>query len=82
LFHGLSDGYGPIALSSLGNFGLSTYDKPETYLIEFSDREGCEYAMALLPADELLVVHRDLAPINLDLGHCHGPLLSKKREVC
>jgi hypothetical protein len=46
---------------------VETYDKPETYLIEFSDNEGCEYAMALLPADELLVVHLDLALGNLNL---------------
>jgi hypothetical protein len=46
---------------------VETYDKPETYLIEFSDTEGCEYAMAILPANELLVVHLDLTPSNLDL---------------
>jgi hypothetical protein len=46
---------------------VETYDKPETYLIEFSDTEGCEYAMAILPADELLVVHLDLIPSSLDL---------------
>jgi hypothetical protein len=43
---------------------VETYDKPQTYLIEFSDTEGCEYAMAILPADELLVVHLDLTPNN------------------
>ncbi len=46
---------------------VETYDNPQTYLIEFSDTEGREYAMAILPANELLVVHMDLAPINLDL---------------
>lgn len=31
------------------------------YLIEFSDSQGCEYAMAVLQADEVLVFHYELA---------------------
>jgi Domain of unknown function (DUF4926) len=30
------------------------------YLVEFSDSQGREYAMAILPADELLVLHYEL----------------------
>jgi hypothetical protein len=30
------------------------------YLIEFSDNQGCEYAMARLTANELLVLHEEL----------------------
>ncbi|MHC5612871.1 MAG: DUF4926 domain-containing protein [Nostoc sp.] len=31
------------------------------YLVEFADTQGCEYAMATLRADEILVLHYDLA---------------------
>lgn len=31
------------------------------YLIEFADSQGCEYAMAVLQADEVLVLHYELA---------------------
>lgn len=30
------------------------------YLVEFADTQGCEYAMAVLKTDELLVLHYDL----------------------
>ncbi|MBC6478141.1 MAG: DUF4926 domain-containing protein [Hormoscilla sp. GM7CHS1pb] len=30
------------------------------YLIEFSDQTGCEYAMAILKAEEFLVLHYEL----------------------
>ena len=30
------------------------------YLVEFADLQGCEYAMATLKADELLVLHYEL----------------------
>ncbi len=31
------------------------------YLVEFSDPEGCEYAMAILNADEILVLQYEVA---------------------
>ncbi|MEH2052593.1 MAG: DUF4926 domain-containing protein [Nostoc sp.] len=31
------------------------------YLVEFADTQGCAYAMATLRADEILVLHYDLA---------------------
>ncbi len=30
------------------------------YLVDFSDNQGCEYAMARLIADEMLVLHEEL----------------------
>ncbi|MEH2462876.1 DUF4926 domain-containing protein [Nostoc sp.] len=31
------------------------------YLVEFADTQGCEYAMATLRTNEILVLHYDLA---------------------
>ena len=31
------------------------------YQVEFSDAQGCEYAMAILKAEELLVLQSELA---------------------
>ncbi len=31
------------------------------YLVEFADNQGCEYAMAILKEDEILVLHYELA---------------------
>ena len=41
---------------------VEVYDEAEEchYLIEFADTQGCEYAMATLRADELLVLHYEL----------------------
>jgi hypothetical protein len=36
-------------------------EKEYHYLVEFADTQGCEYAMATLRADEILVLHYDLA---------------------
>ncbi len=36
-------------------------NKSNKYLVEFSDNEGCEYAMAILNADEILVLQYELA---------------------
>ena len=36
-------------------------DQEPHYLVEFSDSEGCEYAMAILNANELLVLHAELS---------------------
>jgi len=38
----------------------SSVTEPQ-YLIEFADSQGREYAMAVLEADELLVLHYELA---------------------
>ena len=46
---------------------VQTYPETNTYLIEFSDTQGCEYAMAIVPANELLVVHLDLNLNMIDL---------------
>ncbi len=41
---------------------VDVYEKEEDhYLVEFADTQGCEYAMATLRADEILVLHYDLA---------------------
>ena len=46
---------------------VETYPETNTYLIEFSDTQGCAYAMAIVPAHELLIVHLDLNPNTIDL---------------
>jgi Domain of unknown function (DUF4926) len=42
---------------------VEVYEQDEEYhyLVEFADTQGCEYAMATLKADEILVLHYDLA---------------------
>ncbi|MEH2336294.1 DUF4926 domain-containing protein [Nostoc sp.] len=42
---------------------VEVYEQQEEYhyLVEFADTQGCEYAMATLRADEILVLHYDLA---------------------
>lgn len=42
---------------------VKAYEQEEEYhyLVEFADTQGCEYAMATLRADEILVLHYDLA---------------------
>lgn len=55
------------SITSLPNGQVGTivevYDEGEEchYLVEFADSQGCEYAMAKLRADEILVLHYDLA---------------------
>jgi Domain of unknown function (DUF4926) len=46
---------------------VEIYPESKTYLIEFADAEGREYAMAILPADQLLIVHLDLTSNYPDL---------------
>jgi hypothetical protein len=46
---------------------VEIYPESKTYLIEFADAEGREYAMAILPADQLLVVHLELTSNYPDL---------------
>ncbi|WP_228014567.1 DUF4926 domain-containing protein [Fortiea sp. LEGE XX443] len=39
-------------------------ERDETnYLVEFADTQGCEYAMAVLKINEILVLHYDLATV-------------------
>ncbi|MEH1938491.1 MAG: DUF4926 domain-containing protein [Nostoc sp.] len=42
---------------------VEVYEQEEEnhYLVEFADTQGCEYAMATLRSDEILVLHYDLA---------------------
>lgn len=42
---------------------VEVYDTGEEcqYLVEFSDSQGSEYAMAILKEDEILVLHYELA---------------------
>ncbi|MBD2243443.1 DUF4926 domain-containing protein [Nostoc sp. FACHB-888] len=41
---------------------VEVYEQEEYhYLVEFADTQGSEYAMATLRADEILVLHYDLA---------------------
>ncbi|WP_315789502.1 DUF4926 domain-containing protein [Fischerella sp. JS2] len=40
---------------------VEVYEEDCHYLVEFADTQGCEYAMAILKADELFVLHYDLA---------------------
>ncbi|MCC5650843.1 DUF4926 domain-containing protein [Nostoc sp. XA013] len=42
---------------------VEVYEQEEEYhyLVEFADTQGCEYAMATLRADEIFVLHYDLA---------------------
>jgi Domain of unknown function (DUF4926) len=46
---------------------VEIYPELKTYLVEFADAEGREYAMAILPADQLLIVHLDLTSNYPDL---------------
>ena len=46
---------------------VQTYPKTNTYLIEFSDPQGCEYTMAVVPANERLIIHLGLNPNTIDL---------------
>lgn len=46
---------------------VEIYTESKTYLIEFADTKGREYAMAILPADQLLIVHLELTSNHPDL---------------
>jgi len=39
---------------------IDEFEGKFSYLIEFSDHNGCEYAMARLTENELLVLHEEL----------------------
>lgn len=58
-----------ISIESLPNGQVGTivevYEEGEDtkYLVEFADTQGCEYAMAVLTINEILVLHYDLATV-------------------
>ncbi|MBE9208517.1 DUF4926 domain-containing protein [Nostoc sp. LEGE 06077] len=58
-----------ISIESLPNGEVGTivevYEEKEDtkYLVEFADTQGCEYAMAVLKINEILVLHYDLATV-------------------
>ena len=56
--------YESIKTLSSGQVGtvVEVYERKgdKQYLVEFSDNQGREYAMAILTEDELLVLHYDL----------------------
>ncbi|GBE92898.1 DUF4926 domain-containing protein [Nostoc cycadae] len=58
-----------ISIESLPNGQVGTivevYEEKEDtkYLVEFADTQGCEYAMAVLKINEILVLHYDLATV-------------------
>ncbi|MBD2498630.1 DUF4926 domain-containing protein [Nostoc sp. FACHB-280] len=58
-----------ISIESLPNGQVGTivevYEEGEDtkYLVEFADTQGCEYAMAILKINEILVLHYDLATV-------------------
>jgi len=60
----VDDDYEDIESLPPGQVGtiVEVYERGETcqYLIEFSDQTGCEYAMAILKAEEFLVLHYEL----------------------
>lgn len=60
----VDDDYEDIESLPPGQVGtiVEVYERGETcqYLIEFSDGTGCEYAMAILKAEEFLVLHYEL----------------------
>jgi hypothetical protein len=57
--------YGSISSLPVGLVGtiVEVYDTGNEcqYLVEFADHQGIEYAMAILKADEILVLHYELA---------------------
>ncbi|MBW4559339.1 MAG: DUF4926 domain-containing protein [Trichormus sp. ATA11-4-KO1] len=61
----LVEDYSSIKSLPSGQVGtiVEVYEQEEEYhyLVEFADTQGCEYAMATLRADEILVLHYDLA---------------------
>jgi len=56
--------YQDIQILPIGQVGtvVEVYEtETPRYLIEFADLQGREYAMAILPANEVLVLHYELA---------------------
>lgn len=54
--HDLSSG---LAVGAVGTVVevFSRQTKPPVFLVEFSDSQGCGYAFATVPAEDLLVLH-------------------------
>ena len=60
----LESEYQDIQILPIGQVGtvVEVYEtETPRYLIEFADLRGREYAMAILPANEVLVLHYELA---------------------
>ncbi len=61
----IEDVYTPIDYLPQGQVGtiVEVYDHNQEvhYLVEFADTQGCEYAMATLKTQELLVLHYELS---------------------
>jgi Domain of unknown function (DUF4926) len=49
----------PLPIGLVGTV-VEVYAESQQYLVEFADARVCEYAMSILSADELLVVHLEL----------------------
>ena len=49
----------PLPIGLVGTV-VEVYAESQRYLVEFADEQGCEYAMSILSAPELLVVHLEL----------------------
>lgn len=56
----------PLPIGLVGTV-VEVYAESGRYLVEFADRRGCEYAMSILSAPELLVVHLELESVNPNL---------------
>ena len=56
----------PLPIGLVGTV-VEVYEEGQRYLVEFADGRGCEYAMSILSAEELLVVHLELESVNPNL---------------
>ena len=56
----------PLPIGLVGTV-VEVYEESGRYLVEFADGRGCEYAMSILSATELLVVHLELESVNPNL---------------
>jgi Domain of unknown function (DUF4926) len=56
----------PLPIGLVGTV-VEVYAESQRYLVEFADGRGCEYAMSILSADELLVVHLELESVDPNL---------------
>ena len=56
----------PLPIGLVGTV-VEVYEESGRYLVEFADGRGCEYAMSILLATELLVVHLELESVNPNL---------------
>ena len=56
----------PLPIGLVGTV-VEVYEESGRYLVEFADGRGCAYAMSILLATELLVVHLELESVNPNL---------------